>query len=153
MMNPRSLALTPLLASLIATVALVACNRAEEPRTAGQVLDQTVTQVENKAKEIGADMRADMRAGGEKAADAVAVAGTKTADAVRDAAITVEVKAMLAKDPGLSALRIDVDTTAGRVALRGTAPTAAARERASHLAKAVTGVTGVNNELSVKAGS
>ena len=149
MMNPRSLALTPLLASLIATVALVACNRAEEPRTAGQVLDQTVTQVENKAKEIGADMRA----GGEKAADAVAVAGTKTADAVRDAAITVEVKAMLAKDPGLSALRIDVDTTAGRVALRGTAPTAAARERASHLAKAVTGVTGVNNELSVKAGS
>lgn len=149
MMNPRSLALTPLLASLIATVALVACNRAEEPRTAGQVLDQTVTQIENKAKEIGADMRA----GGEKAADAVAVAGTKTADAVRDAAITVEVKAMLAKDPGLSALRIDVDTTAGRVALRGTAPTAAARERASQLAKAVTGVTGVNNELSVKADS
>ena len=149
MMNPRSLTLTPLLASLIATVALVACNRAEEPRTAGQVLDQTVTQVENKAKEIGADMRA----GGEKAADAVAVAGTKTADAVRDAAITVEVKAMLAKDPGLSALRIDVDTTAGRVALRGTAPTAAARERASQLAKAVTGVTGVNNELSVKADS
>ena len=149
MMNPRSLTLTPLLASLIATVALVACNRAEEPRTAGQVLDQTVTQVENKAKEIGADMRA----GGEKAADAVAAAGTKTADAVRDAAITVEVKAMLAKDPGLSALRIDVDTTAGRVALRGTAPTAAARERASQLAKAVTGVTGVNNELSVKADS
>lgn len=149
MMNPRSLTITPLLASLIATVALVACNRAEEPRTAGQVLDQTVTQVEKKAKEIGADMRA----GGERAADAVAVAGTKTADAVRDAAITVEVKAMLAKDPGLSALRIDVDTTAGRVALRGTAPTAAARERASQLAKAVTGVTGVNNELSVKADS
>ncbi len=149
MMNPRSLTLTPLLASLIAAVALVACNRAEEPRTAGQVLDQTVTQVEKKAKEIGADMRA----GGEKAADAVAAAGTKTADAVRDAAITVEVKAMLAKDPGLSALGIDVDTTAGRVALRGTAPTAAARERASQLAKAVTGVTGVNNELSVKADS
>ena len=149
MMNPRSLTLTPLLASLVAAVALVACNRAEEPRTAGQVLDQTVTQVEKKAKEIGADMRA----GGEKAADAVAAAGTKTADAVRDAAITVEVKAMLAKDPGLSALRIDVDTTAGRVALRGTAPTAAARERASQLAKSVTGVTGVNNELSVKADS
>ncbi len=149
MMNPRSLALTPLLASMIATVALVACNRAEEPRTAGQVLDQTVTQVENKAKEVGADMRA----GGEKAADAVAAAGTKTADAVRDAAITVEVKAALAKDPGLSALGIDVDTTAGRVALRGTAPSAAARERASQLAKAVTGVTGVNNELSVKTNS
>ena len=149
MMNQRALTLTPLLASLIAAVALVACNRVDEPRTAGQVLDQTVTQVENKAKEIGADMRA----GGAKAADAVAGASTKAADAMRDAAITVEVKAMLAKDPGLSALRIDVDTAAGRVALRGTAPTASARERATQLAKAVTGVTGVDNELSVKSDS
>lgn len=128
----------PVLASLIAAVALVACDRAEEPRTAGQVLDQTVTQVENKAKEIGADMRA----------------GTgKAADAVRDAAITVEVKAMLAQDPDLSALSIDVDTAAGRVALRGTAPTAAARERASQLARAVAGVTDVDNELSLKSDS
>lgn len=127
-----------MLASLIAAVALVACDRAEEPRTAGQVLDQTVTQVENKAKEIGADMRA----------------GTgKAADAVRDAAITVEVKAMLAQDPDLSALSIDVDTAAGRVALRGTAPTAAARERASQLARAVAGVTDVDNELSLKSDS
>lgn len=149
MINQRSLTLAPLLASLVAAVALVACNRAEEPRTAGQVLDQTVTQVENKAKEIGADMRA----GGEKAADAVAAAGAQTADAVRDAAITLEVKAMLARDPGLSALRIDVDTANGQVALRGTAPTDAARERASQLANAVSGVIGVKNELSVKANS
>lgn len=148
-MKQRSLTVIPLLASLIAATALVACNRAEEPRTAGQVLDQAVTQAENKAKEIGADMRA----GGEKATDAVAVAGTKTADAMRDAAITLEVKAMLAKDPGLSALRIDVDTADGQVALRGTAPTDAARERASQLANAVSGVIGVKNELSVKASS
>lgn len=149
MMNPRLLTLAPLLASLVAAAALVACNRAEEPRTAGQVLDQAVTQVENKAKEVGAELRA----GGEKATGAVAVAGTQTADAMRDAAITVEVNARLAKDPDLSAWRIDVDTAAGRVALRGTAPSAAARERASQLAKAVTGVTSVNNELSVKANS
>lgn len=148
-MKQRSLTVIPLLAALMAAAALVACNRAEEPRTAGQALDQAVTQVEKKAKEIGADMRA----GGEKAADAVAGAGTQTADAVRDAAITLEIKTMLAKDPGLSALRIDVDTTAGRVALRGTAPTDAARERASQLANAVSGVISVKNELSVKADS
>ena len=117
MMHERSLALIPLLASLVAAAALVACNRAEEPRTAGQGLDQTVTEVEKKAKEIGVDMRAV----GEKAADAVTDAGIKTADAVRHAAISAEVKAILAKDPDLSALPIEVDTDAGCVALRETA--------------------------------
>ena len=144
-----TLTITPLLASLVAAVALVACNRAEEPRTAGQALDETVAKVEKQAKEVGADVRA----GSEKAADAMADAGAKTSNAVRDAAISVEVKAKLAKDPSLSALRIDVDTSDGRVALRGSAPTAAARDRATLLAQAVTGVTAVNNELTIVAGS
>jgi len=149
MTRHSSLTLTPLMASLLAAVTLVACNRAEEPRTAGQVLDQTVSKVEQKANEVGADVRA----GTDKAADAARDAGAKTSDAVRDAAITVEVKAMLAKEPGLSALRIDVDTAGGRVALRGSAPTAAARDRATQLAQAVSGVTAVDNELAVKSGS
>ena len=149
MINARSLTLGPLLASLVAAMALVACNRAEEPRTAGQVLDQTVSKVEQQAKEVGADVRA----GTEKAADAMADAGAKGSNAVRDAAISVEIKAKLAQDPSLSALRIDVDTAGGRVALRGTAPTAEARERATQLAQAVTGVTAVDNELTVKTGS
>jgi len=149
MTKQSSLTLTPLVASLVAALALVACNRAEEPRTAGQVLDQTVSKVEQQAKEAGADLKA----GGEKAADAMSDAGTKTANAVRDAAISVEVKAKLAQDPSLSALRIDVDTAEGRVDLRGTAPTVAARERATQLAQAVTGVTAVNNQLTIVAGS
>jgi Predicted periplasmic or secreted lipoprotein len=149
MTRQSSLTLTPLLASLVAALALVACNRAEEPRTAGQVLDQTVNTVEKEAKEAGAEVRA----GTEKAADAMSDAGAKTANAVRDAAISVEVKAKLAQDPSLSALRIDVDTADGRVALRGTAPSVAARERATQLAQAVTGVTNVTNELTIVAGS
>ncbi|MES2960054.1 MAG: BON domain-containing protein [Pseudomonadota bacterium] len=149
MTRQSSLTLTPLLASLIATVALVACNRPEEPRTAGQVVDQTVSKAEKQAKEVGAEVRA----GTEKAADAMADAGAKTSNAVRDAAISVEIKAKLAKDPSLSALRIDVDTSEGRVALRGNAPTASARDRATQLAQAVTGVTAVNNELTIVAGS
>ena len=149
MTKQSTLTITPLLASLVAAVALVACNRAEEPRTAGQALDETVAKVEKQAKEVGADVRA----GSEKAADAMADAGAKTSNAVRDAAISVEVKAKLAKDPSLSALRIDVDTSDGRVALRGSAPTAAARDRATLLAQAVTGVTAVNNELTIVAGS
>lgn len=149
MTTPRSLTFTPLLGSLVAAMVLVACNRAEEPRTAGQVLDQTVSKVEQKSKEISADVRA----GADKAADAAKEAGAATSNVVRDAAITVEVKALLAKEPGLSALKIDVDTAGGRVALRGSAPTTAARERATQIAKAVTGVTAVDNELAVKSGS
>lgn len=149
MTKQSSLTLTPLLASLVAAMALVACNRAEEPRTAGQVLDATVSKVEKQAKEAGAEVRA----GSEKAAEVMSDAGAKASNAVRDAAISVEVKAKLAQDPSLSALRIDVDTAGGRVALRGTAPSAAARERATQLAQAVTGVTAVNNELTINAGS
>jgi hyperosmotically inducible protein len=149
MTKQASLTLTPLVASLVAAVALAACNRAEEPRTAGQAIDQTVAKAEKQAKEAGAEVRA----GSEKAADAMAGAGAKTSNAVRDAAISVEVKAKLAQDPSLSALRIDVDTADGRVDLRGTAPSATARERATVLAQAVTGVTTVNNQLTIVAGS
>lgn len=145
MTNSRALTLTPLLASLVAAFALVACNRAEEPRTAGQVLDQSVEQVEQKSKEVSAEVRA----GSEKAAEAVADSSVTAANAVRDAAISVEIKALLAKDPDLSALRIDVDTAGGRVALRGTAPSAAARERAAQLALAVSGVISVDNQLAI----
>lgn len=140
-MNRNSLSVTPVLVSLVAAAALVACNRTDEPRTAGQAVDRTVAKVENKSKEIGSDIRA----GTEKAIDA-------TDNKVRDAAITAEVKSQLAKDPDLSALRIDVDTAGGRVALKGVAPTKEARDRAEQLAKAVTGVSAVNNELSVKLG-
>lgn len=151
MMTPRALTLTPLLVSLAATLALVACNRAEEPRTAGQVLDQSVEQVEQKAKEVSAEVRA----GSEKAITTATDAGTKSsavvATAARDAAITLEIKALLAKDPDLSALRIDVDTAGGRVVLHGAAPTATARERATQLATAVSGVTNVDNQLALTA--
>lgn len=73
-------------------------------------------------------------------------------DKVKDAAITTAVNAKLAQDKSLSALRIDVDTVNGRVSLRGTAPDAAARERATTLASAVDGVVSVDNQLTVGKG-
>lgn len=71
---------------------------------------------------------------------------------VDDATITASVSASLAKDPDLSVMKIDVDTQSGVVTLSGPAPTAAAKERATTLAHAVTGVAGVNNHLQVPAG-
>ena len=149
MYKKRSLTLAPLLASLIAAGSLVACNRAEEPRTAGQTVDRTIAKADQKTNEIGADARA----AADRAAAATADAGAKASNSVRDAAITVEVKALLAKEPNLSALAINVDTAGGRVALRGNAPTGAAKDRATALARSVSGVTAVDNELAVKAGS
>ncbi|MNT20998.1 Osmotically-inducible protein Y precursor [compost metagenome] len=82
----------------------------------------------------------------EAAKDATA-AVTATVD---DAAITASVSAGLAKDPDLSAIKIDVDTKGGAVSLKGPAPTAAAKSRAEEIAKAVQGVKSVNNQLEVK---
>ncbi len=149
MSKSGSITLAPLLASLIAAGSLVACNRAEEPRTAGQVVDQTIAKTESATRELAADARV----AADRAAAATADATAKASNSVRDAAITVEVKAMLAKDPNLSAMAIDVDTSGGRVALKGTAPTSAAKDRATELARSVSGVAAVENQLAVKAGS
>ena len=49
-----------------------------------------------------------------------------------------------------SALKIDVETRNGVVSMYGPAPTAAAKDRATTIAKAVKGVASVNNDLTVK---
>ena len=71
--------------------------------------------------------------------------------AIDDATITAQVNAGLAKDPDLSAVKINVDTVNGKVTLNGPAPSTVARDRAETIAKAVTGVTAVNNQLVVSA--
>lgn len=150
------LTITPLFAALAAAFALGACSRNEE-RTAGQQVDDAVAKVEQKADEAKAETRsaaADAKASArEAAADAkvaAANAGEKATAAVNDAAITTTVNAELAKDSTLSATRIDVDTSQGRVALRGSAPNAEAKERATQIAAAVRGVTSVDNMLAVE---
>lgn len=75
-----------------------------------------------------------------------------TRAAVNDAAITTAVKAGFVKDPGLSALKIDVDTKDGVVVLNGLADDAAARDRAAGIARDVKGVREVRNNLTVKQG-
>ena len=56
----------------------------------------------------------------------------------------------LAKDPDLSAIKIDVDTKGGTVMLKGPAPNAAAKARARRSPRAVKGVSAVDNQLEVK---
>jgi osmotically-inducible protein OsmY len=68
---------------------------------------------------------------------------------VDDAVITTTVKTEMAKDSELSAMQVNVDTDNGRVALRGTAPSMAAKEHATTLAAGVKGVASVDNQLTV----
>ena len=153
--------------ALVAAVALSACGPKSENKTAGQKLDAAIERTEEtasatgqKASEIGQAARdktnelldspkvqQDIAAAKETAKDAGSAIKAGTADA----AITATVKAGLARDSQLSALKIDVDTNAGAVRLQGPAPSLEAKTRATDIAKAVSGVSSVDNQLMVGA--
>lgn len=127
----RSSCLTPRLASRLASLlaavvafGLATGSRAKPPRTAGQRVEATAD-----------------------------TAATDATTAANDAAITASIKAELARDTELSTLRINVDTKEDRVALRGTAPNALARDRAARLAATVEGVRSVDNQILLNSSS
>lgn len=124
---------------------LGACGKTNESTTAGEKLDSAVSTVEKKTETLGTDMKQGMDAAKTGAADAVDTVKAQT----QDASISTQVTAELARDPELSALKIDVDTQAGKVVLKGTAPSDAARSRAVTLTRAVSGVVDVDNQLQI----
>ncbi len=135
------------IAAATAILALGACSKTDDGQTAGQKVDQVIAQSERKAE----DMKADASRGAEQAKQGAEKGMERAGDAVSDAAVTASIKTELAKDPSLSALRIDVDTSNGRVKLNGTAPSEAARDRATQIAMGVKGVQSVDNLLSIEA--
>lgn len=141
----RSAHASLLLATLVSSLALVACDKRDD-QTAGQKLDNAIARTEQKADEAkAATENAANRA--EQKIDSATSKMTAKAD---DIAITAKVNAALAGDPKLSAIKIDVDTVDGRVNLAGFAPDAASRDRATDLTKAVSGVVSVDNKLEVR---
>lgn len=145
-----------LLTAAAAVVALTACSKADDERTAGQQLDAAIAKTEQTANEVKAEVKSEAeqaKQAAERATDQMAAKATQAADqvgeAVSDAAVTASINAELAKDPGLSALKIDVDTNNGKVLLSGKAPDMAAKDRATRLASAVKGVTSVDNRLEI----
>ncbi|MDH6591047.1 hyperosmotically inducible protein [Variovorax sp. TBS-050B] len=141
-----------------AALSLVACDNSDN-RTAGQKLDSALAKTEQAAETAAAktadalkDAKAKVDASGTTAEvkDAAKDTGAAVSATVSDATITASVSAGLAKDPDLSAIKIDVDTKGGVVSLKGPAPTAAAKARAEEIAKGVQGVSSVNNLLEVR---
>ena len=133
------------LLSLLSAGFLIACSDSSQ-QAAGEKLDQSVAMAQQKGDEI----QSDVKQSAAKLEDQASAMATEAKNAMSDATITAQVNASLAKDPGLSVMKIDVDTTQHKVTLSGTVPDAAASSRAAQLAHAVEGVTSVDNQLVVK---
>ena len=103
----------------------------------------------NGAGSVVADAGRSAAQAGESIRQEAREAGQAVADKTKDMAITAEVKTLLARDEQLSALKINVDTSAGQVVLQGSAPSDMARSRAADLARSVGGVLEVDNQLQV----
>ncbi|MDM0106459.1 BON domain-containing protein [Variovorax sp. J22R24] len=146
-LNPISRYSRHWLALMLASgvLALSACDKAGN-QTAGQKVDSAIA----KTEQAGADAKAKSESAAASTKESVKDAGASVAAAVDDATITAAVSTGLAKDPDLSAIKIDVDTKGGTVSLSGPAPNAAAKARAEEIAKSVKGVSAVNNNLEVK---
>ena len=152
----RALRCFALLTAVTAALVLGACDKTDD-RSAGQKLDGAVQKVEQKADELKAraevgteKARVEAREAAQNLKEAGATAAQRAGGAVADAVIVTAVKAELARDPRLSALAINVDATAGRVLLRGSAPDADSRLRATTLAAGTQGVSSVDNQLVVQ---
>ncbi|SFU63371.1 BON domain-containing protein [Polaromonas sp. YR568] len=159
---PAGRAFRPLaLAAAIAlALGLSACGKQDEGKTAGQQLDSAIAKTEEAAAQAKAKAESEMASAGTAMKNATQSAeasgkdmAAKAGEKIDDLTITTTVTAGLAKDADLSALKINVDTRNGAVTLNGSAPTEAARDKATTLAKGVKGVNSVDNKLVVKAAS
>ena len=143
-------------AVVLASLALAGCGRRDDLQMARANEQVAVVHGEPNAADAAAKASRDAaeatRQAAAEAKEAAKNAADQATNKVADALITTSVNAELAKDPKLSALRIDVDTDNGRVALRGTAPDVAAKDRATQLASNVKGVVSVDNQLEVRQG-
>jgi hyperosmotically inducible protein len=155
-------ALRPLaiLGAVSLALVLTACNKQDDGKTAGQQLDSAIAKTEEAAAQAKAKAASEMASAGTAMKNATQGAeasgkdmAAKAGEKIDDLTITTTVTAGLAKDPDLSALKINVDTRNGAVTLNGSAPTEAAREKATTLAKAIKGVNSVDNKLVIKAAS
>ena len=159
--DARRMATLAIAGSLLIAITLGACGKKDDSQTVGQKVDSAIAKTEQAARQAKdkvsasmAQVEETMKVDAQRAQNATKTAVDKAADkissAAQDLAITASISAALAKDPDLSAVRINVDTKDAAVTLNGPAPTIAARDKATVLAKGVKGVLSVDNKLVVK---
>lgn len=95
-----------------------------------------------------------MAIGGLTAAWTSGCAGTATREStgeyIDDATITTKVKAAFVKDPVVKALQVNVDTFKSAVQLSGFVDTPEQKARAEQIARGISGVADVKNNITVK---
>ena len=111
------------------------CDRKEDT-TAGEKVDNTIANTQQETQ---------------TAANTVENKAENVGQTIDDAAITTALKGKYVLDDELKAHDINVDTVNGVVTLTGAAPSQAAIDRATSIAKTVDGVKDVQNQLTVKA--
>lgn len=141
-------------ATLAAGLAGCDNTKTADNRTVGQKIDQAGADIKQKTaemkqdiKEATAEIKQDIKEATAKAKDSEVTRDIKEASG--DALITAKVKTALIKEPGLSAMKIDVDTANGIVTLKGTVDSIDKSSRARELASTVDGVSSVDNRLIV----
>jgi hyperosmotically inducible periplasmic protein len=136
--NPRA---TVVIGAALVALTLVGCDRRDDSSTASGKVDSAMAKIDATTDAAKAQLERD--------ADKVKESAGQAVTAVEDTTITAGIKAKLATDSDLKSSDISVETNSGRATLRGKAPDAAAQARAAQLAAAVSGVTSVDNELTV----
>jgi osmotically-inducible protein OsmY len=134
-----------LIASAAALTLLAACNRPADDTTAGQKIDETIAGAEQRSEDAAATAERKM----EESGAAIQRSGERVADATADASLTAKVKSALLSAPEIAAMKIDVDTQAGVVTLKGEVKNTDEKVRAERVASAVVGVQSVVNDLRV----
>jgi len=125
--------------SLIAAIALSACDKPGPAEQAGKKLDQAATDTGKKVSETA-----------DKFENKMTEQGAKSAQNWDDTEITAKVKTEFLGEPGLKSMQISVDTVKGVVTLTGTVDSKANSDKAKARAMAISGVRDVVNQLVVK---
>jgi hyperosmotically inducible protein len=123
---------TSLMVALVAGIALVGAACSDREATTTSVMPQNRTAATATPPADGATTRAGA--------------------AIDDAVISTSVKTAVLAEPGLSALKIDVDTKNGVVTLSGTVDSPELKSRATQIAQRTSGVRSVIDNLEVKTG-
>jgi hyperosmotically inducible periplasmic protein len=143
-----------LAAVLGAAMAAGGCDKqTSSGETVGQKVDKVIDKTNTAAGKAGDKIGEAAKLAEEavkSTAETVQQKAGQVGAIIDDTAITASIKTELLKDPGVSALKIDVNTVKGEVTLKGEADSESARARAARIAAAMAGVLKVNNSIIVK---
>jgi hyperosmotically inducible protein len=121
--------------TLICLFGLAACDNPNTGEETGKKMDQAVADAEVKMGE---------------ASEKMAVASDKAGEKVEDATITAKIKAAFLAESDIKILDINVSTKDNAVTLTGSTDSLASSKKAEEIARGVSDVKQVDNQLIIK---